>query len=210
MMLCKRLPIALLAMVGLDAAGCDARIEPRSSMKLVADTLNSSIIKDSGEVGLRRATRQMTLDKIDWHSGGDFPEELEEERGGTHIGMYLAWIILNDLHSADLRDEDSAPTLARFYRREITGLDILVDLCDGKFTEDDLTEEGMAFTRHYYQDPPEGLSLYFQDYEVLIGDLPTAYHVENTWKNYDTLAPLISQRFTQWKGVTKRWWKFGR
>lgn len=29
-------------------------------------------------------------DRADWHSGGDFPKDLTDEAGGTHIGMFLA------------------------------------------------------------------------------------------------------------------------
>ena len=41
----------------------------------------------------------MTYDKADWHYGGDFPSDLKPEDGATHIGMFLAWIIENDLIS---------------------------------------------------------------------------------------------------------------
>lgn len=33
----------------------------------------------------------MAYDRIDWHSGGDYPAGLPEENGGIHIGMFLAW-----------------------------------------------------------------------------------------------------------------------
>ena len=44
-----------------------------------------------------------SIDQADWHYAGDFPRELPPEAGGTHIGMYLAWIIQRDLGSATLR-----------------------------------------------------------------------------------------------------------
>lgn len=40
------------------------------------------------------------MDRIDWHGGSDnFPEELEHEAGGTHLGMFLAWVINNNLEA---------------------------------------------------------------------------------------------------------------
>jgi hypothetical protein len=42
----------------------------------------------------------MKYDDSSWHYGGDvFPEDLPPEAGGTHIGMFLAWAIMNYLES---------------------------------------------------------------------------------------------------------------
>ena len=38
-------------------------------------------------------------DDASWHYGGDFPDDLPEENGATHIGMFLNWCIDNDLIS---------------------------------------------------------------------------------------------------------------
>jgi hypothetical protein len=61
-----------------------------------------------------------SIDQAEWHYGGDFPTDLPPENGGTHIGMYLAWIIQRDLGSAVLRKyaRDSLPLLRE---RRITG-----------------------------------------------------------------------------------------
>lgn len=37
------------------------------------------------------------IDWADWHYGNEYPENLPEENAGTHIGMYLNWIIDTDL-----------------------------------------------------------------------------------------------------------------
>jgi len=42
-----------------------------------------------------------SIDRAHGHySDGDYPKELPSENGGTHIGMYLAWIIQRGLASA--------------------------------------------------------------------------------------------------------------
>jgi hypothetical protein len=41
-------------------------------------------------------------DRADWHYGGDYPPDLPSENGGTHIGIYLAWIIHRRLGSKTL------------------------------------------------------------------------------------------------------------
>jgi len=39
----------------------------------------------------------MKYDDASWHYDGEFPADLPPEAGATHIGMYLAWCLLNEL-----------------------------------------------------------------------------------------------------------------
>lgn len=135
----------------------------------------------------------MAIDRMDWHYGGDFPDDLSDENGGTHIGIYLAWIINNDLQG-EIHDEDSAEALQDVKNRKITGRDFLIEQCDEKFWEEDLNEEGFAFTEFYYHEK------YFDDYaNALAKNSASIYHVENTWENYDKIAFVIDSRFKQWQ-----------
>jgi hypothetical protein len=54
------------------------------------------------------------IDRADWHYGGGdlYPKELPPENGGTHIGMYLAWIIQRGLGSAMLQKYPRLPAAA--------------------------------------------------------------------------------------------------
>ena len=147
----------------------------------------------------------MTIDKAEWHSGGDFPEDLAEENGGTHIGMFLAWAILNRLNSK-YHDEESAHELQAVRRRRMTGRDFLFQACDGKFWEADLNDEGNAFASAYYLGKDgTGYGEYIEDYgAALVDDLPSFYHVADTWANYDLLAPLLNRRYAQWLAERSR------
>ncbi len=142
----------------------------------------------------------MAIDRADWHSGGDFPSELSPEQGGTHIGMFLAWIILHGLQG-EFHDEESVEELDALRRRQITGCQFLFKACDGKFWHEDLNEEGLAFAASYYSGPDgNGYGQYLEDYEQLVAaELPTLYHVEDSWSNYDRLEPLIDSRYADWK-----------
>ena len=61
-----------------------------------------------------------------------------------------------------------------------------------------LEREGNAFAIAYYQD--EGPRGYLADYEsVLGGDLPSLYHVEDSWGNFEKLAAVIDRRYLGWK-----------
>jgi hypothetical protein len=139
----------------------------------------------------------MAYDRADWHYGGNFPEGLPSEAGGTHIGMFLAWAILRGLEGRVHRAE-SVESLQAVRDRRMTGRDFLMKECDEKLVKEDLSSEANAFAKAYYeQDGPGG---YLADYDdVLGGDLPTLYHVEDTWANFDRLAPVLDERFAEWK-----------
>jgi hypothetical protein len=134
------------------------------------------------------------IDRADWHYGGQYPKDLPPENGGTHIGMYLAWVINRDLGSQELKDYVAAK-LPAFRRREITGRDLLLTELDEKFFSSLLSEEGQAFTAAYYESDQ-----YVEDYaEALALDLESVYHVKDSWENYDVIARQLDQRLAAWR-----------
>lgn len=144
----------------------------------------------------------MALDRADWHYGGDFPEDLPMQCGGTHIGMFLAWIILHRLEG-ELHQEDSVESIARVRARKMTGCEFLFKECDQKFWDEDMNEEGAAFAAAYYSGPEgKGFGQYLADYETIAAGLPTVYHVEDSWENYDRLEPLINAAYSAWKATS--------
>jgi hypothetical protein len=140
----------------------------------------------------------MSHDRADWHYGGDFPEDLPPEAGATHIGMFLAWAITRGLHGS-LHEDDSSEALSAVRGRRMTGRDFLMTECDEKFVEEDLNDEGNAFTEAYYM--KEGAGGYLADYEEALGDarLPSLYHIEDTWENFDRLVPILDKRCEEWR-----------
>lgn len=144
-----------------------------------------------------------SIDRADWHYGGDFPENLPIENGGTHIGMYLNWIIDNDLIGV-LHLEDSVDGIKEVKSRKISGRDFLFQHCDGKFWNEDLNEEGLEFTKYYYQslnNSDEAYGQYLNDYVDALGEnFDSIYEIPNTWKNYDKLVKIIDSRYQEWKG----------
>lgn len=138
----------------------------------------------------------MAFDRMDWHYGGDYPEGLPNENGGTHIGFYLAWLIQNDL-IGEFHLEESIDELTAVRERKMDGRTFLIAMCDEKFTDEDVNDEGLEFTEFYYQAEEND---FFDDYErILAQGLPTVYHVENTWENYDKIAPVMTAAFHNWK-----------
>jgi hypothetical protein len=146
----------------------------------------------------------VAYDKADWHYGGDYPEGIPPENGGTHIGMFLAWAFHRGLAGELLVNEAGEELEAVIFRRK-TGRSFLFEVCDEKFWEDDLSPEGNAFAQAYYE-----TDIYIQDYQRAVGaGLPSLYHVEDTWENFERVCKVVDERHLRWKENRGRpWWKF--
>lgn len=156
--------------------------------------------------------KNITMAKYDdasWHYGGDYPENLADENGATHIGMFLNWCINNYLLSEELNG-DCKDEIESVRRREMTGAQFLIDQCDEKFSEYDLNELGNRFAQDYYEDDTDFSKKYnsFEnDYSETFDkkaeeqnfEYETFYHVEDTFENYDLIKAVIDQRFQEWK-----------
>jgi len=141
----------------------------------------------------------MKYDDASWHYGGDFPQDLPDEAGATHIAMFVAWCVLNGMAGA-LHLEDFADDAERLRARACTPGTWFMNVCDGKFTDEDVNEEGNAFAASYYAYDGSNPSRYVSDYERVLGaGLPSLYHVPDTWTSYDLLAPVIVRRFEAFK-----------
>lgn len=123
-------------------------------------------------------------------------DELENEAGATHIGMFMAWMILHEMVSDDAR-QTNAEALAKVKAREMTGAEYVIDMQDCKLFDDDLNDLGNEFAASYYE------SGYYADYAEAMGvDNDTAddfCRVEDTWANYAKIARVLDQRFDAFK-----------
>jgi len=134
------------------------------------------------------------IDKAGWHYGGNYPKGLPPENAGTHIGIYLAWIIHRELGSKQLV-KLGAETYQKVLRREATGRDLLFTELDEKFFPALLNSEGGAFTSAYYE-----TNDFLNDYDLVLGgDLESLYHVQDTWENYDKMAARLDERLAAWR-----------
>jgi len=80
--------------------------------------------------------------------------------------------------------------------RKLTPGAYFLRVCDGKMTSEDFNDEGNAFATNYFAP----MELYLSDYEeILGGGLPTLYHVEDSWANFERLKIRVDQRFGEWK-----------
>jgi hypothetical protein len=142
----------------------------------------------------------MKYDDASWHYGGTFPKHLPKSAGATHIGMFLAWMLINDLAGEEL-EEDAESELAQLKDRTLTGAQFVMTVLDEKLTDQEFSEAGNAFAVAYY----EGLnndSRYVDDYLLTFGvGLKTLYSVEDSWANYDQLSGVMDARFAAWNAA---------
>lgn len=80
----------------------------------------------------------MKYDDASWHYGGTFPKHLPNEAGATHIGIFLAWMLINNLAGEEL-EEDAESELAQPKDRTLTGAQFLMTVLDEKLTDQEFT-----------------------------------------------------------------------
>ena len=152
-------------------------------------------------------------DDSSWHSEGNFPSGIPLENGATHIGYFLTWCIKNNMIS-DFQLEENEDDVHRVLQHTMTGREFLLQNCDGKFTDEDLNEDGNAFASDYYNEESDfskKVGSYLSNYEVAIQFfsqetgmvLETSYHLEDSWEFYEGIKIMLDERFSQWKKFKK-------
>ncbi len=144
----------------------------------------------------------MAIDRMDWHYGAeDFPADVPQENAGVHIGFFLAWAFERGL-AGEIHTEEDQDALAQLTRREISGVEFLIQYCDEKLWGEDFNEEGEAFATDYYEQDDSAFAQqyagYLDDFNRVFGEFGD-YRVDNSWAHYDRLKPVLDERFAQWQ-----------
>ncbi|MES1054016.1 hypothetical protein FOA24_35080 [Bacillus thuringiensis] len=136
----------------------------------------------------------MIYDKAKYHYEGEFPKELSIEQAFVHTGMFLGWIIENNLFSKEFFEE-TQDEINKFKLRQMTGTQIYMHW-DGVLADDMLNDVGNQFAMDYF-DFENGIFL--NDYENIFSDIETLYHVQDTWVNYFKLKEIVDNRYLVWQ-----------
>jgi hypothetical protein len=121
--------------------------------------------------------------------------------------MFTAWMLLNG-HAGSIHTREFRRELVELAERRRTPGAWFLEYCDGKLTNENLSDTGNDFTQAYYGSPDEeSLSGYLSDYDRCFPALPSLYHVEDSWLSYDRLAPTIERAFKRWRNGGGPWWK---
>jgi hypothetical protein len=143
----------------------------------------------------------LLYDDAAWHYDGDFPDGLPAAAGATHIGMFLAWMLLNGHGGARHAGADEP-----LRRRSATPGAWFLANCAERLTDADLSDEGNRFAQAYYlfdeDRADDGEPSFLPDYAKSFPDAAFAYSVADDWATYDRLAPILAHRFAMWRGMT--------
>jgi len=151
-----------------------------------------------------RRIDSLKYDDASWHYGGDFPPNLPTSAGGTHIAMFVSWAVLNGM-AGDLHMSVFSEDLEKLNRQEITPGEWFFNVCDGKFTSEDLNSNGQQFAETYYANE-NGLhtaaGLYLNDYDHAFSDSETLYHVPDTWGTWAVVSRFVEARLASWRNCS--------
>jgi hypothetical protein len=126
------------------------------------------------------------FDDVGWHDGPAAEAGQPREHAFTHIGIFLAWLIRNDLHDPLWFPRDHIRAVKA---GSMTGSDIADDI-DWKLISDEMTDDGAAFAAARYE-------RYTTDYSDLLGD-DADYRVPETDALYARVAPMIDGLYAAW------------
>lgn len=134
-----------------------------------------------------------TIDRADWHYDADnFPDDVPEENGATHIGMFVRWAIGRGFFI----DDATPPEAIEAVRAgTMSGRDLVLEHLDGKLWPSMLTDECAAFAEAHWSDFIDE----FASLPTEAGD--TVYHVEDTDENYNTVAAALDALWARRTGA---------
>jgi len=134
-------------------------------------------------------------DKAKWHyEHRTYPAGLDESQGYLYGGFYLAWAAAHG-HLSDDFLHDFGATVEQLVNRTITPA-AAYEVIDGVLTTDTFNDRGNAFADYLFESDSADYYGLFE--EVLTTDLPSPYHVEDSWENYDKLAPVLDRVYQEW------------
>jgi hypothetical protein len=140
------------------------------------------------------------IDDIDRHMG----EAGSIARAAGPLGVYLAWCANLDLLSDELK-QGIAGEVVRLRMRDLRPVEFLIKATAGSLRREHLNEVGLQFTERYYAE-------YLDDYAAALNlEASSVYDVEDSWANYDRVAPELTRRlYRRGRKRAKHWWqRFG-
>lgn len=145
----------------------------------------------------------MKYDDASWHHGAeDFPESSPVELGGVHIALFMKWCFQQGW-AGEMHKETAAEDVDHVITDKMTATEFLFKYCDGKFTAEDLNNEGNKFAQKYYGDN----GLYLDDCGRYFAD--DIYSKPESECDYSLFSTMLTERYSSGK-LSKSFWKFWR
>lgn len=166
--------------------------------ELVDELTNKGYIEEPTDVIFQIPEKEIyVFDKAKWHYEGEFPQELSNAQAYVPTGMFVTWLIKNDLMGKQSRKGD-VQEIELVKRDEMTGAQFYRQNWDGVLSSKELSDEADAFAREYLNIQNDIYTA--EDFTNILADgLPTIYHVEDSTENYLMIEPTITKRYEEWK-----------
>ena len=136
--------------------------------------------------------------------GGDFPATSPKEYDGTHIALFVKWCFIKGW-AGQLHLDESPEDVAQVVNGEMPATEFLFKNLDGKFTDEDLTEEGNRFASAYYGEKSD----YLTDYATAFG--PLLYMAPESDHDFARFSQMMEKRWDALnkpqQSSNKPWWK---
>ena len=150
------------------------------------------------EIKTAEATQTLVFDNAEWHYGGDFPSDLKSHQAFVHTGLFIGWLINNDLFDDNFKQTNGAG-IDRFLGQVITGPEFFSEYMDGLFGSYQLSDEGIKFVKYYFGTDFTKSQYIIDLISRLLGDLPSLYHIKDSWENFAIISEVIDERFIEWR-----------
>ena len=106
----------------------------------------------------------MTIDRIDRHWEAitdEISDDEHWERSGAHIGYFMEWAYKKGF-APDNPETHDVEEYKKVVNSKKNGLQFLIENCDAKFWEEDLSEQGQKFAKFAYD-------TYLHNFETIVG-----------------------------------------
>jgi hypothetical protein len=145
--------------------------------------------------GLKDVDDKYVFDKAKYHDNSVAELGLSDSQSFVHTGLFLAWLVNNELMS-DFFVTETGKEVENLKVRRSSPIEIYEEW-DGVLIGEMLTRAGFNFALDYF-DFERGT--YLKDYErVFKVTSKRVYEVKGTWDNYDKLKPTIDAAYEKWR-----------
>lgn len=108
---------------------------------------------------------------------------------GNHIGFFLAWIIKHDF-IGEIHKEYDTEAVEAVKNEKMSGVKFFIEYCDGKFWDEDLSEEILPFVEKYYKKyMREYIDWVLED----LCDIPLEFI--GTWEDYHSFEHILDEAY---------------
>lgn len=104
----------------------------------------------------------------------------------VHMGMYMTWIIKNNM-IGEIHLNKNTNYLKSVCEEKMTGTEFILNCCCSKILGCDFNEEGLNFTKQYYD---KYINKFSETCILIYNDI---YCMEDTWDNYKIVENILSQ-----------------